>query len=66
MNARENVFMYVTAEPWKATQLLDAYRDEVLREAAADIRADLDRQGANGQYAMGMKRAAFLTSPDTY
>ena len=41
----------------------DAYRDEVLREAATKIREDRDRQGGPGQYSVGMSRAAFLIDP---
>lgn len=34
-------------------------------ETAMKILADLAAQGVTSQYAMGMRRAAFLTSPET-
>lgn len=44
--------------------LEERIRARVLREAAEQIRTDMGRQGAGGQYDMGMKRAKFLIDPD--
>lgn len=45
-------------------QLAEALLDEYVRELAEEIRADMERQGAGGQYDMGMKRACFLIDPE--
>lgn len=70
MNARDEIreqirtrlVGYVDTSDAEAVRLLDAFAAEVLVEAADAVTADLDRQGgdATGQYAVGMKRAAFL------